>query len=234
MYQQQPPYQKPSKQGGLYSLNLGQNNGPYLTKDIMITNHKSLQLLNGKDEVAKSAASILSGVGTSILNAPTVIYEPPDIYDERTQQFTNYDERYQSKLSASDSMNSVTQLIMERVSRAKESSKEYEELANEYKRDLENIQHTIHNNNINNIKEIQPMLREFHQRLKERLQEEKNENYKLQRELEQLNRDKLQLQQQLLFCSKRVQDLQKYTGILNVEPQYNEGSDDEDQESDND
>lgn len=35
------------------------------------------------------------------------------------------------------------------------------------------------------------MLRDFHTRLKERLQEEKNENYKLQRELEQLNRDKL-------------------------------------------
>lgn len=77
------PKPQPSKQGGLYSLNLGQNNGPYLTKDIMLTNQKSLGLLNGKDEVARSAASILSGVATSLLNPPSIMYEPPDIYDER-------------------------------------------------------------------------------------------------------------------------------------------------------
>ena len=52
--------EKPEKQGGLYSLNLGQNNGPYLTKDIMITNEKSLKLLVGRDEVAKTTANILN------------------------------------------------------------------------------------------------------------------------------------------------------------------------------
>jgi len=51
----------------------------------MLTNTKSLQLLNGKDEVARSAASILSGAGASLLMAPSMIYEPPDIYDEQTQ-----------------------------------------------------------------------------------------------------------------------------------------------------
>lgn len=49
----------------------------------MLTNLKSLKLLNSKDEVAKSAASILSGVGASTLSAPAVMYEPPDIYDDR-------------------------------------------------------------------------------------------------------------------------------------------------------
>ena len=42
----------------------------------------------------------------------------------------------------------------------------------------------IHNNNINNIKNIQPELRAFHNNLKDKLHEEKDENYKLQRELE--------------------------------------------------
>lgn len=60
----------------------------------MLTNLKSLKLLNSKDEVAKSAASILSGAGASTLSSPAMMYEPPDIYDDRTQQFTNYDERY--------------------------------------------------------------------------------------------------------------------------------------------
>lgn len=35
------------------------------------------------------------------------------------------------------------------------------------------------------------MLKSFHSKLKERLHEEKNENYKLMREIEGLNRDKL-------------------------------------------
>lgn len=35
----------PSKQGVFYQLNLNQNNGPFLTKDIMHSNHKSHQML---------------------------------------------------------------------------------------------------------------------------------------------------------------------------------------------
>ena len=49
----------------------------------------------------------------------------------------------------------------------------------------------INNDNITNIRELQPMLKAFHSRLKERLHEEKNENYKLMREIEGLNREKL-------------------------------------------
>lgn len=32
------------------------------------------------------------------------LMEPPEIYDEREKQFTNYDERYKTKLSASDNL----------------------------------------------------------------------------------------------------------------------------------
>jgi hypothetical protein len=51
----------------------------------------------------------------------------------------------------------------------------------------------INNDNITNIKEIQPMLKDFHSKLKESLGNEKNESYKLVRELEYLNREKLQI-----------------------------------------
>lgn len=73
----------------------------------------------------------------------------------------------------------------------------------------------VNRRNIENIKEIQPMLREFHKKLKDSLHEEKNENYKLLRELEQLNRDKQQIQQQILFCHKRIFELEKFVGVLN-------------------
>jgi hypothetical protein len=57
--------------------------------------------------------------------------------------------------------------------------KEYGDLVKSYQKDLENMHEEIHNCNINNIKEIQPMLKDFHASLKDRLHEEKNENYKL-------------------------------------------------------
>ena len=40
---------RPTKQGGIYSLDLGKNNGPFLPKDIMFNNPKSVQLLVGAE-----------------------------------------------------------------------------------------------------------------------------------------------------------------------------------------
>lgn len=34
--------------------------------------------------------------------------EPPEIYDDKLKQFTNYDERYKSKLSASDNLTTAS------------------------------------------------------------------------------------------------------------------------------
>ena len=73
----------------------------------------------------------------------------------------------------------------------------------------------VNRRNIENIKSIQPMLRDFHYQLKESLHEGKNENYKLQRELDELNREKQQIQQQILFSHKRIQELEKFVGINN-------------------
>jgi hypothetical protein len=45
---------RPIKQGGIYSLDLGKNNGPFLPKDIMFNNPKSVQLLVGAEVVMVS------------------------------------------------------------------------------------------------------------------------------------------------------------------------------------
>lgn len=91
---------------------------------------------------------------------------------------------------------------------------DYKELNQIYKNDLKGMNDEVNRRNIENIKEIQPMLREFHKRLKDNLHEEKNENYKLLREMEQLNREKQQIQQQILFSHKRIFELEKFVGIL--------------------
>jgi hypothetical protein len=47
---------QPCRQGVLYELNLGKDNGPYLSKDIMFSNPKSIALLAGS-QIVKSFSS---------------------------------------------------------------------------------------------------------------------------------------------------------------------------------
>ncbi len=89
----------------------------------------------------------------------------------------------------------------------------------------------VNRRNIENIKEIQPMLRDFHKKLKDNLHEEKNENYKLLREMEQLNREKQQIQQQILFSHKRIFELEKFVGIFNDKKTKNTNMIQEDNEN---
>ncbi|KRX02994.1 hypothetical protein PPERSA_03085 [Pseudocohnilembus persalinus] len=117
-----PP--KPQKQGGLYSLNLGQNNGPFLTKDIMLTNEKSLGLLRTKDNVAKYASQILQPNNNNYNNYSSLesygqmslghrggaleINQPQDYYDAKHKTYLNYDERYKAKQNAAENLASNT------------------------------------------------------------------------------------------------------------------------------
>jgi hypothetical protein len=60
---------------------------------------------------------------------------------------------------------------------------------------------------------MQPLIKEFYQNFKVTLQETKNENAQLQKEAEQLIRDKIMLQQQISFAEKRTQELERFTGV---------------------
>ena len=83
----------------------------------------------------------------------------------------------------------------------------------EYKEELKTMNKKVNEENQGNISEIQPAMKSFYESLKLQLQESKNENYQLQREVDQLNRDKTQIQQQLAFSEKRIQDLEKFMGV---------------------
>lgn len=95
----------------------------------------------------------------------------------------------------------------------KELLAEYKDLIAQYKEELKGMNRRINEANQGNIGEMQPAMRRFHDNLKTELQESKNDNYQLQREIEQLNRDKTQIQQQIAFSEKRIQDLEKFMGV---------------------
>mgnify|MGYP003877510457 FL=1 len=83
----------------------------------------------------------------------------------------------------------------------------------EYKNELRAMNDRINAANAENLKGVQPMMREFHSRLKETLQEERNQNYQLFRDIEQLNRENTQIEQNMLFSENRIQELEKAIGV---------------------
>lgn len=205
---------RPTKQGTKYGLSLGQNDGPYLVKDVMMTNQKSVQLLTG-NQIAKAGVSTLrnsvksaSGHGSAIHN-----YQPPTVYDDQLGEYTNYGEVNKAQLTASESLGINSTFQQDQSRKLKESLQQYKELITEYKNELKNMNKTINEANQSNMGEIQPMMKMFYENLKQQLQESKNDNYQLQREIEQLNRDKTQIQQQIAFSEKRSQDLEKFMGV---------------------
>lgn len=206
---------RPVKQGTKYGLSLGQNDGPYLVKDVMMSNQKSLQLLTG-NQIARSGvqssirASIhtASSPGRAIFNNP-----PPTIYDEHLGTYTNYGETNKAQLTASESLGINSGFLQDQLRKLKESLAQYKEVIIEYKEELKSMNRLVNESNQGNLGEIQPMMKFFYDNLKEGLQESKNDNYQLQREIDQLNRDKTQIQQQISFSEKRIQDLEKFMGV---------------------
>lgn len=72
--------QKPKKQGLIYSMELGQNEGPFLIKDINMSNGKSVNLLLNTEEkrrAAKEAANVLENAhpGKMDLNMVNKLFE---------------------------------------------------------------------------------------------------------------------------------------------------------------
>ena len=69
----------------------------------MITNKKSLDLLSSGGLAKTAAQTILAATTASALSKGS-LYEPPEVYDANIKGFTNYDEKFKSKLSAHESL----------------------------------------------------------------------------------------------------------------------------------
>lgn len=69
----------------------------------MITNKKSLRLLTGSDIAKNTAQAILAATTASALSQGS-LWEPQEVYDPYIKGYTNYNEKYKSKLSAQESL----------------------------------------------------------------------------------------------------------------------------------
>jgi len=208
--------QRPTKQGTKYGLNLGQNDGPYLPKDMMLNNQKSLQLLVGTHITRSSTAFSIPNSTThaSIYSGKDMLnHFPPNVYDEKLGAYTTYDEKFKSQLTASESIGINSSFQSAQMRKLKELLQQYKDIIHEYKEELKGMNRRINEANQLGMGDLQPAMRRFYDQLKTELQDTKNENYQLQREAEQLNRDKMQIQQQINFSEKRIQELEKFMGV---------------------
>jgi hypothetical protein len=79
------------------------------------------------------------------------------------------------------------------------------------------LQFKINSRNLQNTAEISPLLKELYSRVKESFGHEKNEMYKLTRELEAVSREKSVLVQQIVLCEGRIKNLESIVGISHQE-----------------
>lgn len=96
----------------------------------------------------------------------------------------------------------------------------------DYRESLEDMTTMINDRHNKNTVLLQTIMKDFYTDLKDQLYEKKNENYQLMRELQQLEREKFQLHQQMLFCQRRIQDIENVTGVK--QPIFEEDTEDYD------
>ena len=139
--------------------------------------------------------------------------EPLEIYDDLQGKFINYDEKYKTKFNAAENLVSNSDFWVESVERLRKEMFGLRQVITEYKKSLKEMNDFITERHTNNSQTIQTTMKTFYADLKDKLYSKKNENYQLVRELQQLNREKLGLHQQIEFSSRRIQDLEKLVGI---------------------
>lgn len=78
--------QRPTKQGTKYGISLGQNNGPYLIKDMMVSNPKSIQFLTGNQIANSTNKSISASMHHLSSPGKTIqLHPPPVVYDKKNR-----------------------------------------------------------------------------------------------------------------------------------------------------
>ena len=60
-------------------------------------------MLTGNNIAKNTAQSILAATTASVLSKGS-LFEPPEVYDETIRGYTNYDEKYKSKLNAHEDL----------------------------------------------------------------------------------------------------------------------------------
>ena len=90
------------------------------------------------------------------------------------------------------------------------------EMMDNHRKSMDKMTNEINEKHEKDTQELQFIMKDFYTKLKDRLYGKKNENYQLVRELQQLEREKVQMHQQAVFSSNRIKQLEKE--IMPIDP----------------
>lgn len=139
--------------------------------------------------------------------------QPEEIYSTDVKKFINYDEKYKAKFPAVENLSSNIKFSFETLSNIKNEIEILNNKISFQRESLKNLNSDILEKQENNIKIITKTIQDFSERFKRELYDNKNETYHFVRETQHITREKLQLQQQINFSTKRIEHLEKTVGI---------------------
>lgn len=171
-----------------------------------------MRLLVGEEKIKEDPAA-LQRVAASFTLQTLKLDEPEEIYDQDRKIFINYDEKYKAKFDAAQNLTSSAAFSKGTLDKLIQDSRELKSDIKNHRQSMNDLTAEITRRHQRNTETIQTIMKTFYHNLKEQLYSKKNENYHLVRELQQLQRDKNQLDQEVQFCSRRIEELERVVGI---------------------
>jgi hypothetical protein len=96
----------------------------------------------------------------------------------------------------------------------KEDLAEYKKMISSYKSQLKNMNEKLRRDQEEEHRDLIPMMREFNANVMKKMQEEENlDVYYMHKELDELDKDRVNLQRQSAFSERRIEDLEKFVGV---------------------
>ena len=189
----------------------------------MVTNQRSMQLLQStSNKFAKFRNKTQSYFYRSKAN---YIRPAPKVYDRSLKQYTNYSEALKTKVTTVQNISSshcfqkvlLTQskiiFPQKYIKKLQERLLVYKQLIVKYKEELLHMNEHVDRLNDESIDLIKPLIKSFHMRLRKMYTKERNQQYQQQREIDNLNRQKMKLQDKVHYAHNRIKHLEKIVGI---------------------
>ena len=179
----------PSKQGVQYRLSLGKNDGPYLAKDIMHTNPRSIALLAGSNMV-KSFSSLNQTLA---------------LCDTKQKEYMQHLTCIESVATQGAAMEQELQNCQ-----TKDSKLKIEEMR--LRHEFEILSEQVNESNNALLEENMPLLKGLYKVVREQSSLQREELFRLGRELKEMEAAKKMLLEGVFRCEERIIKIEKCFG----------------------
>ena len=179
----------------MYELNLDKDQGPYLSKDIMHSNPRSIALLAGS-QIVKSFSTL-----------------------NQTLKLTETKQRqYDSTLSSIENFTAMIKSLDDEIERNVKVDRRLKVEEGKLRNQFCTLNDTIIDSNNQLLEQYMPLLKGLHRVVKEQASLQKQENFRLERELKSMIEAKKQLLEGIFKCEEKIIAIEGCFGTKTPEP----------------